>query len=107
MIEGASLTSHRIDSAAYEQAIREWAIPECLHQPIVARDRSAIEDHVGEIIKVLSPDRALLVRPSPPPLPDLRLPIFEHSNIDGLFSPTGVGESGLHALPSSMAPRAG
>lgn len=82
--------SPRIDPVAYEQAIREWAVPDCLHQPIVARDRSSIEDYVGEIVKVLSPNRALLVRPDPPPLPDLRLPIFEHSNIDGLFRPLQV-----------------
>jgi len=90
VIEGISLPRHRIDSAAHEQAIREWAVPVCLHQPIVARDSSAIEDHVGEIVEILSPGRALLVRPNRPPLPDLRLPIFEHPNVDALFQPLQV-----------------
>lgn len=84
------LPSNRIDPVAYQQAMREWVVPECLHQPIVARDLSAIEDHVGEIVEILSPDRALLVRPDPPPLPDLRLPIFEHPNVDALFLPLQV-----------------
>lgn len=90
MIERTSRPRHRIDPAAYEQAIREWAVPECLHQPIVARDSSAVADHVGEIIEILSPGRAPLVRPSRPPRPDLRLPIFQHPNIDALFQPLQV-----------------
>ena len=90
MIGGTSKPSCRIDPVAFKQAMREWAVPECLHQPIVARDLSAIEDHVGEIVEILSPNRALLVRPDPPPLPDLRLPIFEHSNVDALFHPLQI-----------------
>jgi hypothetical protein len=90
MVQGPRLPNYRIDPVAYDQATREWAVPACLHQPIVARDRSAIEEHVGEVVEVLSSDRALLVRPSPPPLRDIRLPIFDHPNIDALFQPLQV-----------------
>lgn len=90
MIEGASLPIRRIDPAAYAQATREWVVPECLHQPIVAIDSSAIEDHVGEIVTVLSPGRALLVRAFGAPSADLRLPIFGHPNIEALFQPLQV-----------------
>lgn len=90
MAGNTELPRNRINPVAYQQAMREWVVPECLHQPIVACDLSAIEDHVGEIVKILSPDRALLVRPDPPPLRDLRLPIFEHPNVDALFQPLQV-----------------
>ena len=90
MIEGASVPVQRIDPAAYAQAMREWVVPECLHQPIVALDSSAIQDHVGEVVTVLSPGRALLVRPFEAPSADLRLPIFDHPNIEALFHPLQV-----------------
>ena len=73
------------DPAAYEQAMRKWALPPCLHVPIVAVDQSAIEDHIGEVLEVVSPGKALLVRADPPAPPDDRLPIFVHQNVANLF----------------------
>lgn len=39
-----------VDAAAYEQVTRNWALPPCLHIPIVAKNQAAIEDHIGEVI---------------------------------------------------------
>jgi hypothetical protein len=61
--------------------MREWVVPECLLIPVAAYDLAAIESHVGEIIKVISPNKAYLVQADPLPTPDLRLPIFSHPNI--------------------------
>lgn len=74
-----------VDRAAFEQVTRQWVLPPCLHIPIVAKDRRAIEDHIGDVVSVVSPDKALLVRVDPPPPPDMRLPIFSHPNITNLF----------------------
>lgn len=79
-----------VDPQAYRQAMKEHVVPPCLHVPIVAVDAQAISDHVGEILEVLSPGRALLVRMEPPQPPGIRLPIFEHPNVGALFSPLTV-----------------
>ena len=78
------------DEAAYQQAMREWAVPDCLHVPIVAADEDAITDHIGDIVEVLSPGRALVVAIDPPPERDLRLPIWEHPSVGVLFEPLQV-----------------
>lgn len=78
----------RVDPAAYEQAIRKWALPPCLHIPIVAKDEDAIRNYVGDIKQIISPQKALLIEVDPPPPADLRLPIFKHPNAASLFEPT-------------------
>lgn len=78
------------DEAAYEQAMRKWVIPECLHVPIVARDEAAIVDHIGDIVRVLSPGKALLVAVDPPPPRDERLPIWSYPRSAVFFEPTQV-----------------
>lgn len=70
---------------AYFQAVRQWGIPECLHVPIVAVDEVAISEHIGDIVKVLSPGRALIVEIDPPPPRDERLPIWTHQRSDVFF----------------------
>jgi hypothetical protein len=70
--------------------MRRWGVPECLHVPIVAVDEAAITDHIGDIVKVLSPGKALLVAIEPPPPRDARLPIWNHSNVATLFDPMQV-----------------
>ncbi len=77
----------QVDPVAFEQAMREWALPPCLHIPIAARDEAAIKNHIGDVTQIISPGRALLVRVDPPQPSDLRLPIFEHPNISSLFEP--------------------
>lgn len=79
------MVAQPVDLAAYDQAIRRWALPPCLHVPVVAVDQLAIEDHIGRVIQVVSAGRAILVRPAPPPPRDARLPIWEHPNVDALF----------------------
>jgi hypothetical protein len=78
------------DHAAYQQAMREWAVPECLHVPVVAVDEDAITDHIGDIVEVLSPGRALLVAIDPPPERDIRLPIWAYPTASVFFEPFQV-----------------
>ena len=78
------------DEAAYQQAMREWVVPECLHVPVVALDEAAIGDHIGDIVEVLSPGKALLVAVDPPPERDTRLPIWSHPRSNILFEPLQV-----------------
>jgi len=78
------------NDAAYQQAMREWAVPECLHVPVVAEDESAIADHIGDIVQVLSPGRALVVAIDPPPKRDIRLPIWSHPMASVFFEPLQV-----------------
>jgi hypothetical protein len=85
--EANGATMKRVDPAAYDQAMREWVVPPCLHLPIVARDRAAIEMHVGDVVNEVSSGRALLVRCGPWPERDLQLSIFNHANIETLFEP--------------------
>ena len=75
-----------VDATAYEQVTRKWALPPCLHVPIVAKDQAAIEDHIGEVVQVISPGKALRVRCDPPEPPEERLPIFSHPNVSTLFA---------------------
>ncbi len=79
------LVMRTVDPKAYHQAMKEHVVPPCLHVPIVAMDEQAISDHIGEIVEVLSPGRALLVRVDPAHPPDPRLPIFGHQNVSSLF----------------------
>lgn len=67
------------------QAVRQWGMPECLHVPIVALDEKAINDHIGDVVEVLSPGRALLVEVDTPPPRDERLPIWSHLSSSVLF----------------------
>ncbi len=78
------------DHAAYQQAMREWVVPECLHVPVVAVDEDAITDHIGDIVEVLSPGRALLVAIDPPPERDIRLPIWAYPTASVFFEPLQV-----------------
>lgn len=78
------------DEAAYRQAVQGWAVPECLHVPVVALDETAIADHIGDIIETLSPGRAVVVAVDPPPERDLRLPIWSHPRSSVLFDPIQV-----------------
>lgn len=69
-----------IDNAAREVALRQWALPDCLHIPIAAVDEAAITAYIGEIEEVLaggSPRKALLVRTKESPSIDTQLPIWE------------------------------
>lgn len=78
------------NDAAYQQAMREWVVPECLHVPVVAEDEAAITDHIGDIVQILSPGRALVVAIDPPPKRDLRLPIWTYPMADVFFEPLQV-----------------
>lgn len=78
------------DAAAYQQVMREWVVPECLHVPVVAVDEKAIADHIGDIVEVLSLGRALLVAIDPPPERDIRLPIWAHPAANMFFEPLQV-----------------
>ncbi len=80
-------TSRQVDPVAFKQAVREWALPPCLHVPIAARDETAIREHIGEVIRIISPGKALLVRVRQPLPSDPRLPIFGHPNVTRLFEP--------------------
>lgn len=70
--------------------MREWVVPECLHVPVVAEDEAAITDHIGDIVQILSPGRALVVAIDPPPKRDLRLPIWTYPMADVFFEPLQV-----------------
>lgn len=78
------------DEAAYQQAMREWVVPECLHVPVVAVDEEAIKDHVGDIVEILSPGRALVVAIYPPRERDFRLPIWAYPSANVFFEPIQV-----------------
>jgi hypothetical protein len=65
--------------------MREWVVPECLHVPIVAADEEAITDHIGDIVEILSPGRALIVAIDPPPERDNRLPIWAEPKASVFF----------------------
>ena len=72
--------SFLIDEAARTVALRQYALPECLHIPTAAVDEAAITTYIGEIEQVLadgSPRKALLVRAKKPPAIDAELPIWE------------------------------
>ncbi|PLW67754.1 hypothetical protein C0039_15145 [Pseudohalioglobus lutimaris] len=70
--------------------MNEWVVPECLHVPIVAVDEQAIEAHIGDIVEVLSPGKALLVKMDPPPVRDPRLEIWSQYDTDIFFDPLQV-----------------
>ncbi len=78
------------DEAAYQQAIGEWGVPECLHVPVVAVDEDAITDHIGDIVEILSPGKAFVVAIDPPPEPDIRLPIWNYPRANIFFEPFQV-----------------
>ena len=69
-----------IDHAAQQVALKQFALPECLHVPTAAVDEAAITTYIGKIEQVLaegSPRKAFLVKSKEPPLTDMRLPIWE------------------------------
>jgi hypothetical protein len=69
-----------IDYAAQQVALKQFALPECLHVPAAAVDEAAITTYIGEIEQVLaegSPRKAFLVKSKEPPSTDMRLPIWE------------------------------
>ena len=73
---------HRtIDPAAYETAMRQEVVPECLHTAICAMDRNAIEQFVGVIEQSYGRDNAFLVRRFEPAPRDERLPIWREPNV--------------------------
>jgi hypothetical protein len=78
------------DEVAHTQAVRQWALPECVHVPVAAADEEAIADHIGDIIEVFSPGRALAVAIDPPSDRDDRLPIWQHTRSEVLFDPIQV-----------------
>jgi len=61
-----------------------------LRVPIVALDEDAITEHIGDIIQTLSPGRALVVAIDPPPVRDLRLPIWTNPLSEVFFEPLQV-----------------
>jgi hypothetical protein len=69
-----------VDHAAKAVALRQWALPECLHVPIAALDEAAIKNYIGEIERVLvdgSPPKAFIVKIGEPPPIDPKLPIWD------------------------------
>ncbi len=67
------------DHQAGITASRSFGLPPCLHVPIGARDRAAIESFIGSIERVLTPGdpaKALLVSAYDPAPLDDRLPIW-------------------------------
>jgi hypothetical protein len=68
-----------IDPEARERALKVYALPLCCHIPIAARNEAAIEEYIGQIVRVLRPalpNRALLVRAYDAPPLNRRLPIW-------------------------------
>jgi len=68
-----------IDHAAQEVALKQFALPECLHIPTAAVNEAAITSYIGEIEQVLaegSPRKAFLIKAKEPPFADARLPIW-------------------------------
>jgi hypothetical protein len=68
-----------IDRAAQEVALKQFALPECLHIPTAAVNEDAITAYIGEIEQVLadgSPRKAFLIKTKEPPSADARLPIW-------------------------------
>lgn len=69
-----------IDHAAQEVALKQFALPGCLHVPTAAVDEAAIATYIGEIEQVLAggmPRKAFLVMSKKPPSIDARLPIWQ------------------------------
>ena len=87
---GENKMSRLRNEAAYQQAMRQWGIPECLLVPVVAEDETAITDHIGDIVQVLSPGRAMVIAIDPPPEREIRLPIWDHPLASVFFEPLQV-----------------
>jgi hypothetical protein len=73
---------HRIDPAAYYTAVRQNGLPDSVLTPTLAVDRSAIEEFVGEIVRVYGQENAYLVRGFRPFPVDHRYPIWTQPNAD-------------------------
>ncbi|WP_339744378.1 hypothetical protein [uncultured Maricaulis sp.] len=72
--------AREIDTAAREQVLHTFGIPECLHVPVAAVDEAAIHTHIGEIVQHLgrrTPPGAFLVHVDEPPPRSESLPIWE------------------------------
>jgi hypothetical protein len=72
----------KVDPAAFETAMRQEVVPECLHTPVCAVDRAAIEEFVGNIVQVYGRESAYLVQRYEPAPPDFRLPIWNEPNVE-------------------------
>lgn len=68
-----------IDPIAKDIARRKYGLPDCLHVPLAARDITAIESHIGSIVRPLgrgTPVNAYLIDAYPAPPIDERYPIW-------------------------------
>jgi hypothetical protein len=82
-----------VDHAAKAVALRQWALPECLHVPIAAVDEAAIRNYIGEIDQVLvdgSPPKAFIVKIGEPPPIDPQLPIWDLASSRAFYLPRQV-----------------
>lgn len=80
-----------IDELARACARDRYALPLCLHIPVAARDRQAIETYIGRVERVLLPSHtALLVHAFDLPAIDPSLPIWEKPGVGVLRRQTQV-----------------
>lgn len=80
----------KIDPVAYYTAMKMEVVPECLHTPVCAVDRQAIEEYVGEIVVSYGRESAFLVRRFEPAPKDERYPIWKEPNVDRVHEPLQV-----------------
>ncbi len=76
-----------VDVLAKQEAIEKWVMPESLHLPVAARDKTAIAKYVGEIVETLSStssDSAFLVHVEPPKEINQKLLIWQLPKSDVL-----------------------
>lgn len=69
----------KVDKVAKEIAVTRFALPECLHIPVAARNYDALVSYVGHVRAMIAdggPPRAILVEPDIVPARDDRLPIW-------------------------------
>lgn len=77
-----------VDEYAKAQAIDKFALPECLHVPIAAKNELDISLYIGDILEVLvngKPPKAFLVAVPGPRNFDSNLPIWQVQESDVLF----------------------
>lgn len=68
-----------IDPVAKDVARHSYGLPDCLHVPVAARNVTAIESHIGSIVRPLgrgSPANAYLIDAYPAPPIDEQYPIL-------------------------------
>ena len=69
-----------IDFAAKEEANLKWVMPESLHLPVAARDKTSIVKYIGDIVSELSgpnTDHAFLVHVKKPEIINKRLAVWK------------------------------